>query len=257
MKVGPLTYTTNKFNAAIVTPDSLAGIDRAEFGRWLSKGAAQWKDEGLWTAWLQIPIKKSELIPEAVSLGFTFHHSQRGYLMLTLQLQAGAIIPPYATHYAGVGGIVINERDELLIVVEQADRVDRPNYYKLPGGALLAGEHIADGIIREVWEETGVETRFESLVMLRHWHEYRYGKSDFYFACRLAPLSDQIKKQDSEIYACQWMPANKFLAHGSVGIFSKRVVEHALKVNRGMAPSWLEGYDKDPATREIFVVPQL
>ena len=72
--------------------------------------------------------------------------------------------------------------------------------YKLPGGALHQGEHLLDGVMREVYEETGVRAKFESLVCLRHWHGYRYGKSDIYFICRLSPLSEEINMQAEEMF---------------------------------------------------------
>jgi 8-oxo-dGTP pyrophosphatase MutT (NUDIX family) len=201
---------------------------------------------------LEIPRQKADLISAAVELGFEFHHCQAEYLMLTYRLVAGSFLPPYATHYAGVGGVVLNEAQELLVVVEQADRENRPNYYKLPGGALQPGEHIVAAAIREVQEETGVDTRFESLVCIRHWHQYRYGKSDLYFVCRLSPLASQITVQPSEIYKCEWMAVAEFLEKESVGVFSKRIVECALQ-GKGLRSGRLEGYDQDPKMRELLL----
>ena len=78
-----------------------------------------------------------------------FHHSTTDYLMLTLRLVADAFVPLYATHYIGAGGVVINEKDELLVVCERF-RGGRAPYYKLPGGALQPEEHLAEGVVREV-----------------------------------------------------------------------------------------------------------
>ena len=105
--------------------------------------------------WLEIPIDKSALIPVAVEAGFVFHHSKTGYLMLTCQIEADAFVPPYASHYIGAGGVVLNDRRELLVVWERAHRQNGQKYYKLPGGALQQGEHLVDAVIREVEEETG------------------------------------------------------------------------------------------------------
>jgi 8-oxo-dGTP pyrophosphatase MutT (NUDIX family) len=206
--------------------------------------------------WLEIPIEKSALIPVAVEAGFTFHHSGENYLMLTLRLVPGAFIPPFATHYIGAGGVVLNGDRELLVVWEKADRVRRPHYYKLPGGALRPGEHLVDGVIREIREETGVLTRFEHLVCFRHWHGYRYGKSDIYFVCRLSPLTHEISAQEGEIEESLWMPVDAFLANEHVGVFNKRIVQAALQEGCGLVPVWIEGYQVDPAAREVFVPQQ-
>ena len=72
------------------------------------------------------------------------------------RLVEGAFIPGHATHYIGVGGVVINEREELLVVCERHRRTAQP-YYKLPGGALQPGEHLVDAVLREVLEETGCQ----------------------------------------------------------------------------------------------------
>jgi 8-oxo-dGTP pyrophosphatase MutT (NUDIX family) len=52
------------------------------------------------------------------------------------------------------GGIVFNEADELLLIF-------RRGKWDLPKGKINKGEHIADGAIREVIEETGI--RIESI----------------------------------------------------------------------------------------------
>jgi 8-oxo-dGTP pyrophosphatase MutT (NUDIX family) len=161
-------------------------------------------------------------------------------------------VPPYATHYIGAGGVVINERQELLVVWEKAHRHGGRKYYKLPGGALHPGEHIVDCVRREVLEETGIETEFESLVCFRHWHGYRYDKSDIYFVCRLSPLNDEIRVDEEEIAECLWMPVKDYLESEDVGVFNKRIVQAALN-GASMVPTWIVGYQTDPDRREIFM----
>ena len=145
---------------------------------------------------------------------------------MTLQLVPGSYIPPYATHYIGAGAVVINEREEILVVVERYRMgPSRGPGYKLPGGALHPGEHLADGAVREVLEETGVHARFESLACFRHWHGYRYDKSDIYFVCRLSALSTEITMQEEEIAECRWMPVDYFLSEESgIHQFNKSIV---------------------------------
>ena len=138
-------------------------------------------------------------------------------------------MPAHASHYIGAGGVVLNEARELLVVSEKYHRrAPGPPRYKLPGGALHAGEHLAEAVVREVSEETGVETEFDALVCFRHWHGYRFGKSDIYFVCRLRPLSTEISIQEDEIAECLWMPVAKYLADENVSAFNKRIVEAAL-----------------------------
>jgi 8-oxo-dGTP diphosphatase len=56
----------------------------------------------------------------------------------------------------GVGGVVIQHRRALLI---RRARPPQQGQWSVPGGGLEVGETIADGIRREVQEETGIEVR--------------------------------------------------------------------------------------------------
>ena len=248
-----LEFTTNPFGGVIVTPEKLPE-DPNGFQQRLIHSLETWTSEGFKVVWIEIPIHRSELVPVAVGSGFGFHHTGKDYLMTTLRLVEGAFIPPYATHYVGGGGAVINDRDELLVVSEKHRRRSRPSY-KLPGGALRPGEHLVEGVIREVLEETGVRTRFEALACFRHWHGYRYGKSDIYFICRLSPLNHDISKQEAEIEECRWMPVQEYLNSEYVGAFNKRIVQAALQ-SKGVVPASIEGYT-DPEKHEVFMPPEL
>lgn len=243
-----LAHAVNNFNGVVIDPGQLPA-DPVEFRSRLDASVAQWRADGRQVIWMEAPISRAALIPQAVEAGFNFHHTQESYLMLTLRLQEGAMIPHYATHYIGAGGVVINSRQEILVVCERFRRGNRP-YYKLPGGALHPGEHLVDGVIREVREETGVEARFESLACFRHWHGYRYGKSDIYFVCRLSPISEQIVMDTHEIEECFWMPVADYLESELVGLFNRRIVRAAIN-NPGIPSVWVEGYS-DPTTHEFF-----
>lgn len=247
--VDALTATTNPFRGIVPEPTALPEDPQA-FRQRLHHSLQIWQQEGGLVVWLEIPIHRAQLIPVAVEAGFSFHHSDETYLMLTRRLVSDAFIPPYATHYIGAGGVVINDAQELLVVSERYRRRKGPAY-KLPGGALQPGEHLAEAVMREVLEETGVQTQFEALVCFRHWHGYRHGKSDIYFVCRLKPLSLDIAMQTEEISECLWMPVNTFLNDHNVSPFNKQIVQATLE-GRGLAPSQVEGFPDD-GTREFFM----
>jgi 8-oxo-dGTP diphosphatase len=245
-----LAATTNAFGGVVVDPATLPP-DAEAFREALAEALGQWSAEGYKVVWLEVPIDRAVLIPVAVEAGFGFHHSGEAYLMLTRRLVPQALIPPYASHYIGAGGVVLNGRGELLVVWERTHRHRGHKYYKLPGGALHQGEHLVQGVIREVEEETGIRTRFEGLACFRHWHGYRFGKSDIYFVCRLAPLTEEIHMQEAEIAECLWMPVAEYLASDEVGAFNKRIVEAALDGNGCLVPTEVEGYSVEE--REVFM----
>ena len=246
--------STNPFGGVIPNPDTLVA-DPKDFSVQLRHSLAVWRQEGFKAVWLEIPISRSGLVPVAVEAGFTYHHATEDYVMLTRRLVDGAYLPPYATHYVGVGGVVLNPERELLVVSEKYRMRGRGPSYKLPGGALHPGEHLVDGLIREILEETGVRTRFESLVCFRHWHGYRYGKSDIYFVCRLSPLTGDIYMQEEEIEECLWMPVEEFLSGQSIHSFNKSIVRAALE-SPGVVPATIEGYG-DERKYEFFMPHQV
>jgi len=245
-----LEFDTNPFGGVLTNPAHLPD-DAAKFEASLAESLKAWTDEGYKVVWLEAPIEKADLIPIAVRHGFTFHHSEEDYLMLTRRLVAGSYVPPFATHYTGAGGVCINDRNELLVVSEKYRRSSKNPSYKLPGGALSQGEHLADCVTREVFEETGVKAEFVSLVCFRHWHGYRYGKSDIYFVCRLKPLSEELTIQEDEIAEARWMPVQDYLDAEGVSVFNKEIVKAAIE-SPGVSPTAIEGYS-DPEKHEIFM----
>ena len=81
------------------------------------------------------------------------------------------------------------------------------------------GEDLPTAVLREVREETGVETEFLSLLCFKHMRGYRYGCSDLYFICLLKPVEGATVPQanQAEIHECKWMDvselASSFFLH--------------------------------------------
>jgi ADP-ribose pyrophosphatase YjhB (NUDIX family) len=76
--------------------------------------------------------------------------------------------------YVGVGGFVVNDKNQILVIQEKNGPIT--SFWKIPGGRLDPGEEIHDAAIREVFEETGIKTEFQSLICFRSSQHSLHGK---------------------------------------------------------------------------------
>lgn len=109
------------------------------------------------------------------------------------------------------GALVVNEQMEILVVKEKHFYVRQ--MWKFPGGYVEQGEELSNAVEREVLEETGIRSRFQGVLLMRHLHQFAFDCSDMYFVCLLRPLSKQIINCDSEIEQCQWACIEKIRQH--------------------------------------------
>nr|VDC91093.1 unnamed protein product [Brassica rapa] len=161
--------------------------------------------------WIKLPRQLIGLAEAAVKEGFWFHHAEKDFLMLVYWIPVeGDTIPSNASHRVGIGAFVINHRKEVLVVQEKTGRFQGQGIWKFPTGVVNEGEYIHDGSVREVKEETGVDTEFVQVLAFRQTHKAFFEKSDLFFVCMLKPLSLEINAQETEIEAAQWMPWEEY-----------------------------------------------
>lgn len=207
---GILSYSDDKYDGVIISSSDLPPtVD--EFSSVLNASITFWRSIKRRGVWLKIPIEKSELIAPAVAAGFVFHHAERKYLMLNHWLSTEENrMPENATHQVGVGSVVIHN-GKILAVQEKNGPLRGTGIWKMPTGLSDAGEDLCDTAVREVLEETGIETEFVSVLCIRQSHTALFGKSDLFFICLLKPKTTTIKMQAAEISACEWVDTDLFL----------------------------------------------
>jgi ADP-ribose pyrophosphatase YjhB (NUDIX family) len=117
----------------------------------------------------------------------------------------------------GVGAVVINSQNEILCVREL-----RRNYmpWKTPTGLTEVGESLDEAAIREVLEETGIQTTFHSVLSFRQKHGLAHNRSDMFFVCRLDPIESvdasgnkvipEPVAQECEIETVAWVPYKEY-----------------------------------------------
>ncbi|XP_021905902.1 nudix hydrolase 2-like isoform X2 [Carica papaya] len=186
-------------------------MDPESFVALLRDSIALWRLQGKKGAWIKLPIGLANLVETAVKAGFWYHHAEPDYLMLVCWIPATTnTIPANATHRVGVGAIVLNDKREMLVVQEKSGVFQGTGVWKIPTGVVDEGEDIFMAAVREVKEETGVDTEFLEILAFRQLHKSFFGKSDLFFLCMMRPLSFNIQKQELEIEAAQWMPFEEY-----------------------------------------------
>ncbi|GAY51241.1 Nudix hydrolase 8 [Citrus sinensis] len=200
----------DEYDGVIINPENLPSSANA-FVSALRASLSNWKLKGKKGVWLKILSKQADLVPIAIQEGFSYHHAEPGYVMLTYWIPVEpCMLPGSPSHQIGVGGFVMNDKREVLVVKEKCPR-SCSGMWKIPTGYINKSEDLFSGAVREVKEETGVDTIFLEMVAFRHVHLVAFEKSDLLFVCMLKPLSFEITIYEKEIQAAKWMPLEEFV----------------------------------------------
>ncbi|KAK6286834.1 hypothetical protein POUND7_013013 [Theobroma cacao] len=193
--------------------DMNKAMDSEAFASSLRASMSPWKQQGKRAVWIKVPTELVNLVEPAVKEGFRYHHAEPDYLMLVNWISNSTnTLPQNASHRVGIGAFVVNDKREVLVVQEKNGRFKGTGVWKFPTGVVNEGEDIYMAAIREVKEETGIDTEFVEILAFRQSHKSFFTKSDLFFVCMLRPHSFDIQKQDIEIDAAQWMSLEDYAA---------------------------------------------
>jgi 8-oxo-dGTP pyrophosphatase MutT (NUDIX family) len=239
-----LPYEKSSHNSATITipkDDSSPMFARSTFRDLLEDTCTALRELQKSSVWVEVPMARASLIEEMVDLGFEFHHAHGTTAKLNMWLREDTEckVPEFATHHVGVGAVVVNSREEILCV-----REIRRNFmpWKVPGGLAELGESISEAAEREVLEETGIPTKFHSILSFRHAHGLSNGRSDLFFVCRLDPIEETDEEgnvvipdpcaQECEIEDAQWIPFPEYrdMVHGVNGESGHPMMSHVMNV---------------------------
>ena len=107
-----------------------------------------------------------------------------------LQGIASRIIRPLFQVFAAA--VIFDENKNIFLVKSTYQRF---HPWGLPGGGLEYGEQPEEAVVREMWEETGLEICIEKLLLAGSWLPDRLG---FYYLCRITGGTFHSSEEVSE-----------------------------------------------------------
>ncbi|WP_410501289.1 NUDIX domain-containing protein [Exiguobacterium acetylicum] len=111
------------------------------------------------------------------------------------------------------GAVVLNEQNEILLI-QGPDRG-----WEFPGGIVEPGESAADGIIREVKEESGIEIKIVKFCGI-----YQNLEANVCATCWLAKAIGGQPQTSSESLAVGFFPLEEVLRRVTWSNFSERIL---------------------------------
>lgn len=199
-------------------------LDLKKFEEQLINALVLWKKRKIKAVMLSIPNSSYAYLPIALKHDFKIQHATSEQIVLTMAL-VNSSFHPFPKTILSVAAIVI-DNNKILVVKDKYESLELGGFgYKLPGGYVNYGEHIQAAAVREVKEETGIDTEFESVIAFRHTHNQWWemeSMSKLYFCCVLKPLSTKINYENDELIHAKWMDFDEF-RKTTKGVFAEFV----------------------------------
>ena len=98
--------------------------------------------------------------------------------------------------------------DKLLITRRHPDKSDGLKY-DLPGGAVVSGEDITHGALRELWEEVGIKVEIDDLSLMGH---LAFGKVFAASYIVRLPALPELRLQPTEVVSYKLVSEEEFVS---------------------------------------------
>ncbi|MGP8250760.1 MAG: NUDIX hydrolase [Terracidiphilus sp.] len=134
----------------------------------------------------------------------------------------------------GVGAVIVNDGRVLLV---RRGRDPMKGHWTLPGGVLEVGESLAQGVAREVREETGLEVDVLELVELldRIHREDSRVRFHYVIADYLCRVTGGELRAASDADAVRWVERAEWNSHSALLLdpITARVIEKGWQMAQG------------------------
>lgn len=109
----------------------------------------------------------------------------------------------------GVQAIIINSNRQILISQRSETKKKAPLKWECNGGALLSGENVIEGLVREIYEELGISLRKDKAVFLKTAKNDHRFKEIFLFKMDIE--INELKFLDNEVISAKWVNIEEFM----------------------------------------------
>lgn len=165
---------------------------------------------------LKLAPTHSRIHKYALDAGFCHHHADSIETVMILCLRGHlakqCTYPAYKTVSIGVTGVVFNQTLDKFIAIKEKFGPYRD--WKAPTGGVDTGEEPVDAVVRELFEETGVQVKAEDAVLVGEgWSPNFRGTSpdiNQVFAFHIDETECTLKAQEEEIEHVKWLPVEDF-----------------------------------------------
>ncbi len=109
----------------------------------------------------------------------------------------------------GVQAIIINSKKQILISQRSGKKPIYPLKWECNGGAVLAGETFTEGLVREIFEELGIELKEEDAIYfnsIKRKHSFK----EIYLFKKDLDISE-LRFADGEAIAGKWVDIDEFM----------------------------------------------
>lgn len=144
--------------------------------------------------------------------------------------------------WLAVSGIVISDTGEWLVVNKRYGGLE--GVWSLPAGFVKEDETIDEAVVREVLEETGINTQVEGIVGVRS-GVLKGEISDNMLLFLLKPLNMEVCTQLEELYEAKFIHPKVLLSERKCSVLLQEVLSYPLKplqVREGINPGNHFGY---------------
>lgn len=191
--------------------------DPSELFKFIEDNLEGWKKQNGAAIWVKLQGNDLEHVKKFIDQGFEMHRleNNKAICMNRWIRSTQKTIPIGPFGYFGVGGMCFNEEGKLLCIRE--NHKNGPGPWKIPGGLfdIEKDKKFSDTAIREVFEETGIRTKFEHVINSRfNAKSVMFGAPDLYTIVRLSPLTTEIKKDPLEIAEAAWIDPQDLVKQG-------------------------------------------